>query len=118
MTQVSIQADKSLTAGFGEAAYDCRAKTPFADPHYEPNRVSELTQFFDRSIRSISAVIIDNDDFIGSFRFRHRSADSPHERLQVLHFLIRRYYNTHAQIVQRLRSATHRSVLPSSWFAA
>src|SRR5688572_27972545 len=103
MTQVSIQADKSLTVCFGEAAYDCRAKTPFANPRYEPNRVSELPQFFDHSVRSIAAVVIDNDDFIGPLRFRHRSADSPHKRSQVLHFLIRWYNNTHAQMFQRIR---------------
>ena len=89
----------------------------FADPRYEPNRVSELTQFFDRSIRSIAAVVIDDDDFIWPLRFRHCSADSHHKRSQVLHFLIRRYNNTHAQVFQRIRSSTHGFVLASNWFA-
>jgi hypothetical protein len=53
MTQVSIQADKTLAIRFGEAADNRRAKTPFAHSRDEPNRIPDLVQFSDNPIRSM-----------------------------------------------------------------
>jgi hypothetical protein len=58
MAQVSIQADECLAIRFGETANDRRAKTSFAHSSYEPNRIPELVQFSDNSIRSIPATVI------------------------------------------------------------